>query len=254
MEETLRHLHRSGREFVSYFSHGTLSIELYAPRGTDKQTPHDRDEIYVVESGRGTFQLENSLSAFEKGDVLFVPAGKEHRFTRFSRNFSTWVFFYGPVDGERGDVRNLLLSHKGKQRMATLKTAKNKASVTEFLKGVKDPRTRKDCNTLVAMMKEATSERPAMWGTSIVGFGSYHYKYASGREGDWFVTGFSPRKESLTLYIMPGFDRYKPLMEKLGKFKTGKSCLYINSLEDVDIPRLRTLIRQSVREMRKKQK
>ena len=85
-----------------------------------------------------------------------------------------------------------------------------------------------------------------MWGTSIVGFGSYRYKYASGREGEWFLTGFSPRKRNLTLYIMAGFENYDSLLADLGKHKTGKSCLYINKLEDVDIPTLRKLIRQSV--------
>ena len=87
---------------------------------------------------------------------------------------------------------------------------------------------------MLEMMQELTGEKPEMWGPSIVGFGSYHYKYASGREGDWFLTGFSPRKQSLTLYIMSGFSRYEELMEKLGKYKTGKSCLYIKKLEDVD--------------------
>ena len=90
-----------------------------------------------------------------------------------------------------------------------------------------------------------------MWGTSIVGFGSYHYKYASGREGDWFLTGFSPRKQSLTLYIMPGFDRYESLLGNLGKYKTGKSCLYINKLEDVDRTILQEIIKQSVNHLKK---
>jgi hypothetical protein len=84
-----------------------------------------------------------------------------------------------------------------------------------------------------------------MWGDSIVGFGSYHYKYKSGREGDWFLTGFSPRKQSLTLYIMSGFDEYDALLSQLGKFTTGKSCLYIKDLEDVDPGILRELVRQS---------
>ena len=84
-----------------------------------------------------------------------------------------------------------------------------------------------------------------MWGPTIVGFGSYHYKYESGREGDWFKTGFSPRKTSLTLYIMPGFNRYDELMQKLGKHKTGQSCLYINKLEDVDMDVLRELVKLS---------
>jgi hypothetical protein len=86
-----------------------------------------------------------------------------------------------------------------------------------------------------------------MWGSSIIGFGSYHYKYESGREGDWFLTGFSPRKQNLTLYIMAGFAQYDELMKKLGKYKTGKSCLYVKSLADIDLATLKTLIQQSVK-------
>jgi hypothetical protein len=100
-------------------------------------------------------------------------------------------------------------------------------------------------------MKQVTKAEPRMWGSSIVGFGSYHYKYESGREGDWFVTGFSPRKQNLTLYIMPGFESYGGLLGKLGKHKTGKSCLYVNTLEDVHLPTLKALIRQSVKHMNK---
>lgn len=95
------------------------------------------------------------------------------------------------------------------------------------------------------MMERITGEKPKMWGSSIVGFGDVHYKYESGREGDWFGVGFSPRKTSLTLYIMPGFSEYRPLMAKLGKFKTGKSCLYINKLSDVDHDVLEELIAKS---------
>jgi hypothetical protein len=102
------------------------------------------------------------------------------------------------------------------------------------------------------MMKKATGEKPSMWGTSIVGFGNYHYKYKSGREGDWFYVGFSPRKQNLTVYSMAGFDRYEGLMKKLGRYKTGMSCLYVNSLGDIHLPTLRTLITQSVRHMRKR--
>ena len=97
------------------------------------------------------------------------------------------------------------------------------------------------------MMKKITGKKPKLWDSNIVGFGSYHYKYASGREGDWFLTGFSPRKQALTLYIMPGFGDYGPLMKKLGKYKTGKSCLYIKKLEDVDQKTLKELIAKSVR-------
>jgi hypothetical protein len=98
-------------------------------------------------------------------------------------------------------------------------------------------------------MRDITGDEPAMWGTSIIGFGSYRYKYASGREGEWFLTGFSPRKQNLTLYIMSGFDNYDSLLSELGKYKTGKSCLYINKLDDVDMQTLRDLIEQSVAHM-----
>jgi hypothetical protein len=100
-------------------------------------------------------------------------------------------------------------------------------------------------------MKQVTKSEPKMWGSSIVGFGTYHYKYESGREGDWFITGFSPRKQNLTLYIMGGFARYDELMKQLGKHKTGKSCLYIKYLADVDLPTLKKLIQESVSHMRK---
>jgi hypothetical protein len=91
-----------------------------------------------------------------------------------------------------------------------------------------------------------------MWGPSIIGFGSYHYKYASGREGDWFLTGFSPRKQNLSIYIMSGFNRYEEILSRLGKFKTGKSCLYINKLEDIDVKVLEKLIISSVNFLRSK--
>ena len=133
--------------------------------------------------------------------------------------------------------------------MAELKTQKNDASVEEFINGVSDETKRQDCRTVIEMMREITGEEPSMWGTSIVGFGSYHYKYASGREGDWMLTGFSPRKQNLTLYIMSGFSEYESLLAKLGKHKTAKSCLYVKKLEDVDLPTLRNLIEQSVEHM-----
>ena len=134
--------------------------------------------------------------------------------------------------------------------MATaLKTQKNKASVKEFLDKVPDERRKRDARAVSTLMEEVTGEKPAMWGASMVGFGSYHYKYESGQEGDWPIVGFSPRKDSLTLYIMPGFAKYSTLLEKLGKHKTGKSCLYIKSLDDVHVPTLKTLVRQSVKHM-----
>lgn len=134
--------------------------------------------------------------------------------------------------------------------MAELKTQKTSASVKAFLDGVTDERKRRDAFAVSAMMEEVTKEKPAMWGASIVGFGSYHYKYGSGQEGDWPVVGFSPRKDSLTLYIMPGFKDYRELLGKLGKHKTGMSCLYIKSLDDVHRPTLKTLVRQSVKHMK----
>ena len=134
--------------------------------------------------------------------------------------------------------------------MAELKTKKNAASVDEFLNHVADEQRRKDCFSLVEIMKAATKAEPAMWGTSIVGFGRRQYKYDSGRELAWFLVGFSPRKQDLTLYIMGGLESYPSLMKKLGKHKTGKSCLYIKRLEDVDLPTLKELIKKSIVDLR----
>ena len=131
--------------------------------------------------------------------------------------------------------------------MAELKTNVNDQSVTAFLDGVADERRRQDCYTILEMMKMATRAEPKMWGDSIVGFGSYHYTYASGRGGDWLLTGFSPRKQNLTLYIMSGFSGFEELLNRLGKHKTGKGCLYIKKLADVDLAVLQELIDQSVK-------
>ncbi len=133
--------------------------------------------------------------------------------------------------------------------MAELKTTRNDQDVVAFLDGVSDEKRRQDCYTILRLMQEVTQTAPQMWGDSIVGFGSYHYKYASGREGDWFVIGFSPRKQNLTLYLMSGFERHDELLSKLGKYKIGKSCLYINRLSDVDQAVLRELVAESVRAM-----
>jgi Domain of unknown function (DU1801) len=130
--------------------------------------------------------------------------------------------------------------------MAELKTQKNDASVDEFIAGVPDERKRADCQQLVAMMREVTGEQPVMWGTSMVGFGSYHYRYASGRQGDWFRVGFSPRKQNLTLYLMSGFDGEADLLDELGPHSTGKACLYLKRLADVDVDVLRELVRRSM--------
>ena len=134
--------------------------------------------------------------------------------------------------------------------MSTLKTRKTKASVKKFLDSVNEEGKRQDSFTILEIMKEITGDEPAMWGPSIIGFGSYHYKYKSGREGDWFLTGFSPRKQSLTLYLHSGFDQYESLLESLGKHKTGKSCLYINKLDDVDTSVLKELIIKSVNHLK----
>ncbi len=136
--------------------------------------------------------------------------------------------------------------------MAELKTKKNTASVKAFLDAIPDDARRADCRRLDKLMREVTGEKPSMWGSSIVGYGSYHYRYASGREADWFVAGFSPRKQALTLYIMAGFSRYEELLSRLGPHKHGKSCLYLKRLDDVNSDVLRELIEESVAHLRAK--
>lgn len=136
--------------------------------------------------------------------------------------------------------------------MAENKTKPTQKSVTEFINSIDDKDRRNDVKKVAAMMRKATGKKAKMWGPSIVGFDQYHYKYDSGREGDFMITGFSPRKQSLTLYVMPGFKGFDELMKKLGKHKTGKSCLYINRLSDVDEKVLEKLITESVKLMRKK--
>ena len=132
------------------------------------------------------------------------------------------------------------------------KTKLNDSSVMDFLNSVENEKRKSDALIVLDLMKKLTKEEPKMWGSSLVGFGTYHYKYESGREGDFFLTGFSPRKQSLTLYIMNGFERYDKLMSQLGKYKTGKSCLYINKLEDIDLEVLQKLIVESVDYMKNK--
>jgi hypothetical protein len=136
--------------------------------------------------------------------------------------------------------------------MAELKTKRTGESVDAFLDAIDDETRRKDCRTVLKIMKKATKAKPKMWGPSIVGFGNYHYKYESGREGDWFLAGFSPRKRDLTLYIVAGFDRYEALMARLGKHSTGKSCLYIKRLSDIDTTVLEELVTASVQHMKQK--
>jgi hypothetical protein len=136
--------------------------------------------------------------------------------------------------------------------MAELKTQKNDASVMDFLQSVENEQRRSDSLRLLRIMQSVTGEEPVMWGPSIVGFGSYHYRYESGREADWMLTGFSPRKQALTAYIMAGFDRYDELMAKLGTYTTGKSCLYLKKLDDVHESVLRELIDASCAHMQTK--
>jgi hypothetical protein len=133
---------------------------------------------------------------------------------------------------------------------AEAKTKPTKVKVTDFLNKLPDTARRDDCYAVAKMMEEITGNKPQMWGPSIVGFGTFRYKYASGREGDWPVAGFSPRKQDLTLYLMPGYEKYDELMSKLGKHKTGKSCLYVKRLSDIHIPTLKKLIKASVKDLK----
>jgi hypothetical protein len=131
--------------------------------------------------------------------------------------------------------------------MAELKTKKTRARVGAFLDGIEDPQRRADCRKLHRLMKEITGKAPRMWGDSIVGYGDVHMRYASGREVDWFQVGFSPRKASLSVYLMCDLDAQRPQLAKLGKHKTGRSCLTINQLDDVDLGVLRRLVEQTVK-------
>lgn len=130
--------------------------------------------------------------------------------------------------------------------MSENKTTPNNESVEQFLNTIPDEQKRQDCYTILELMNQVTGMEPRMWGSSIVGFGSYHYKYDSGREGDAILAGFSPRKQNLTIYNMGGFES-EDLLQKLGKHTTGKGCLYIKRLDDVDLPTLRRLIEESVK-------
>ena len=136
-------------------------------------------------------------------------------------------------------------------KTAELKTKVNDASVTDFLSSVADEQKQKDSFEILKIMKQITKEEPKMWGSSIVGFGSYHYKYESGREGDSPVMGFSPRKQNITLYITSDFEKHPGLMKKLGKHSTGKVCLYIKRLSDVDVDVLKELMTESLKTMKK---
>ena len=129
--------------------------------------------------------------------------------------------------------------------MAEAKTKVNDLSVQAFLDSIADEKRRKDCWAIHDLMQQLTGHPARMWGSSIVGFGSYHYRYASGREGDSPLAAFSPRKQDLTIYLHSGFEQHTALMEKLGKYKTGKVCLYIKKLEDINLPTLKKLIKES---------
>jgi hypothetical protein len=134
--------------------------------------------------------------------------------------------------------------------MAEPKTKKTTASVTAFVDAVENEQRRTDAKQLLRIFKEVTGMKPVMWGPTIIGYGVYHYKSErSTQEGDWPRAGFSPRKANLTIYIVPGFAKYAPLLKKLGKHKTSKTCLYINKLSDIDIPTLRTIIKETLNEM-----
>jgi hypothetical protein len=129
--------------------------------------------------------------------------------------------------------------------MAKLKTQKGAGDVAAFIDGIEDQRKREDAKALLALMEKVTGEKPALWGPSIVGFGDLHYKYESGREGDWFRVGFSPRKQNLTLYVTDYIKEDDPLLARLGKFTTGKACIYVKRLEDIDTAVLEDLVKRS---------
>ena len=136
--------------------------------------------------------------------------------------------------------------------MAELKTKLNDNSVIDFLDKVEDADKRRDSFEILKLMRQITGAEPKMWGDSIVGFGSYHYRYKSGREGDWMLTGFSPRKQNISVYIMCGFQHVEDQMKKLGKHKTGASCLYIKRLSDVDLNVLSEIINESIKQLKEK--
>lgn len=130
--------------------------------------------------------------------------------------------------------------------MAENKTKETDASVETFLNQIEDEQRRADCKAVAKLMQQATQFKPKLWGSSIIGFGSYHYKYESGREGDSCLVGFSPRKQNIVLYITGGFDNYEALLKKLGKYKMGKACIYLNRLSDIDPTVLKDLVKESV--------
>ena len=133
--------------------------------------------------------------------------------------------------------------------MAENKTKPTEQSVEEFIGAIEEPGRQADCRAIWSLMEKLTGSQPKMWGASIVGFGDYRYKYASGREGDWFLCGFSPRKQNLSIYLMGYLEFYSDILKGLGKHKQGKGCLYIKKFEDIDLDVLRTLISTSVKKL-----
>lgn len=136
--------------------------------------------------------------------------------------------------------------------MAENKTQPTAECVEEFVKSIDDEQVQADCFALIEIMEAMTQCPPVMWGSSIIGFGTYHYQYASGREGDFFLTGFSPRKKNISLYVIDCTESNQELLEKLGNVKHGKSCLYIKRLQDIHIPTLKKIIRQNVKKLKSK--
>lgn len=134
--------------------------------------------------------------------------------------------------------------------MYELKTKVNDSNVMDFLNSITDEKRKEDCFKVLDLMTKESKNEAKMWGTSIVGFGSYHYKYKSGQEGDWFIVGFSPRKQALTLYIVPYLEEQEELVKKLGKVKTGKSCIYVKNIEDIDLKVLSELIKISMKSVK----
>ena len=133
--------------------------------------------------------------------------------------------------------------------MAELKTRPNDASVLDFLSSVESESKRDDCYEIMNMMQDVSGEEPRMWGSSIIGYGTYHYKYASGREGDWMRIGFSPRKQNITLYLMTGVEKNEEILSRIGKYKNGKSCFYIKRLDDIDRSVLKELMVASLKDL-----
>ena len=139
-----------------------------------------------------------------------------------------------------------------RKTQANNKTQPHDASVTKYIDSIEHQGRAEDARLLLEMMSEVTGEPARMWGSSIIGFGEYHYQYESGREGDHMLTGFAPRKANMVVYIMPGFKPYQKLLDKLGKYKSGASCLYLGRLSGIDTKVLRQIVDRSVKDMKKK--